>query len=731
MSRFALVLLAAGAAGCLVEGERAPLTGSEGVTVDPGTGVVALDRDKVPVLPSCAPGQVVRRGANGWECGAVGVEAGPGLVEEGSTLSVDFGTGPREAAPGNHDHDGRYRPADELLGWNALDADTVPDFLLRAERYTDAAARLAVRWSDLAPTVGADQSWPGTVPYERVVGAPTPYSDDRARAAVSWLSVAPSVGTAAVWPGRVLASSIDGLAASTWAVVAPSVTATTAWPGTIDFARVRSVTWSGIAPAIPATTMWPGRVDWWAIDNRPSDLGTWAGVATTVPNGAIENALLAHATVTVAPEPPLTGGGEAALGGGVNIGLGTVPVTKGGTGLTTGPSAANQFLRSNGSGGWSSGAITAADMPSLADSYVALTGAQSVAGIKTFTNDVVFSTTGARLRDDQGGSLELGAGNMATNTGNRSPFIDFHYGNGTAQDYNVRLQNNFERQLELDADYFRLGNAGVAGSSGIGAALIFSGNPGGDDNDPIWMARYNYQANQGELRLVLGDDPSTAGGLDYFTIGTSSVSWIDRTSGFNRRFSVNGQGTVRAAGTFISNTSPDIAETIQSASDVEAGDVVCADHDRPEFAVRCDARNASVIGVVSDGSSGFIINAHAAVLDDPLTGKPLVLAGRVPVKVSLANGPIAIGDWLAPSDEPGVAVRAVEPGPVVGMALEAFAGDTGPTGWAVTFIRIGERVAAEDVTSLRAENAELRIRTRSLEERVARLEAAIGKLVGD
>lgn len=51
---------------------------------------------------------------------------------------------------------------------------------------------------------------------------------------------------------------------------------------------------------------------------------------------------------------------------------------------------------------------------------------------------------------------------------------------------------------------------------------------------------------------------------------------------------------------------------------------------------------------------------------------PVALAGRVPVKISLENGPICIGDYLTSSSISGVAMKATKPGRVIGQALEAY-----------------------------------------------------------
>lgn len=48
----------------------------------------------------------------------------------------------------------------------------------------------------------------------------------------------------------------------------------------------------------------------------------------------------------------------------------------------------------------------------------------------------------------------------------------------------------------------------------------------------------------------------------------------------------------------------------------------------------------------------------------------VALAGRVPVKIDLDAGAIRSGDYLSASERPGLARKAVGPGPVIGVALE-------------------------------------------------------------
>jgi len=183
----------------------------------------------------------------------------------------------------------------------------------------------------------------------------------------------------------------------------------------------------------------------------------------------------------------------------------------------------------------------------------------------------------------------------------------------------------------------------------------------------------------------------------------------------------NPNGNLYVRGSINAGGVPDLAETIGAAPDVVAADVVCADPARREHVVRCRRGDLAILGVISDGSSSFLINSHANRVGDALTGQPLVLAGRVPVKVSNENGPVHIGDLLALSSTPGVAMRATRPGRVVGIALDNF---DQPRGTVLCFVKVGEANLGVELSELRAENSALR-------ERLARLEQSVALLLAD
>ncbi len=82
------------------------------------------------------------------------------------------------------------------------------------------------------------------------------------------------------------------------------------------------------------------------------------------------------------------------------------------------------------------------------------------------------------------------------------------------------------------------------------------------------------------------------------------------------------------------------------------------------------AYDTKVIGVVTTNPAQTFgtNNGHAT---------RIALAGRVPVQVSLENGPIRMGDYLTASPTPGVAMKMTKPGRAIGTALGAYDGTGG------------------------------------------------------
>jgi len=112
----------------------------------------------------------------------------------------------------------------------------------------------------------------------------------------------------------------------------------------------------------------------------------------------------------------------------------------------------------------------------------------------------------------------------------------------------------------------------------------------------------------------------------------------------------------------------DLAEYYYTKDDsIEPGDVVSVDGMILAGVKKSEKPyDEKVLGVISTEPGmilGGALGEGRAVL--------VALSGRVPVKVSNENGEIKPGDLLTSSNIPGVAMKATEPGRVIGMALES------------------------------------------------------------
>jgi len=116
--------------------------------------------------------------------------------------------------------------------------------------------------------------------------------------------------------------------------------------------------------------------------------------------------------------------------------------------------------------------------------------------------------------------------------------------------------------------------------------------------------------------------------------------------------------------------------------DYEIGELVVIDEDKKVSKTSQPYQN-TLLGVVAE-KAGFISYPHNWKEEmkednlelDEFPGIPVAYLGDVPVKVSLEGGEIAIGDPITSSSQEGIAMRATEPGRMIGIALESFDGTT-------------------------------------------------------
>ncbi|HVT62862.1 MAG TPA: hypothetical protein VHD33_05170, partial [Legionellaceae bacterium] len=122
--------------------------------------------------------------------------------------------------------------------------------------------------------------------------------------------------------------------------------------------------------------------------------------------------------------------------------------------------------------------------------------------------------------------------------------------------------------------------------------------------------------------------------------------------------------------------------------------------------------DTSIIGIYSE-KPGFRLSQ----IGEKIAGEkaiPVALTGRVPVKVSTENGAIRKGDFLTSSSIPGVAMKATQPGQVIGKAMEDFNGNG--VGKVMTFVNlsfadpenvIGNLTTNQELSSVSSTNVKL------------------------
>lgn len=165
----------------------------------------------------------------------------------------------------------------------------------------------------------------------------------------------------------------------------------------------------------------------------------------------------------------------------------------------------------------------------------------------------------------------------------------------------------------------------------------------------------------------------------------------------------------------------DLAENYPTKEeDLVAGELVMLDQENPVFVKRyttlpdgtpplqggdegvvgggvATSSAPTLLGVIST-APGVLLGGFGNALYAEENKVPVVLAGRVPVKVNGEGGAIAIGDRLAPSSVAGIAAKATTTGWTVGVALEVFSGEGESS--IITFIDRQFNLVGEDLSGI-------------------------------
>ncbi|MCS7055555.1 MAG: hypothetical protein NZM18_05195, partial [Thermoflexales bacterium] len=253
---------------------------------------------------------------------------------------------------------------------------------------------------------------------------------------------------------------------------------------------------------------------------------------------------------------------------------------------------------------------------------------------------------------------------------------------------------------------------------------------------------------------------SAPGGEPFISVGPySGISMDDRAGGSHPRWvifpqggtlrfwngadrvTINNAGKLTAAGgfsgqclslgsfrdSFDNACNMDVAEAFASLEPTEPGDVVALvpGASAPTVRKASQAYEAVLVGVVSTNPGLVFDNGKTYLAGDNsrlITANKTVVAlvGRVPVKVSLENGPIAVGDPLTSAAQPGVAMKATRSGKIIGYAMEA----ADAPGKVLMLVQPGHYVSPADVAAQQERDAQIA----ALQSRVAELEARLAAL---
>jgi hypothetical protein len=195
------------------------------------------------------------------------------------------------------------------------------------------------------------------------------------------------------------------------------------------------------------------------------------------------------------------------------------------------------------------------------------------------------------------------------------------------------------------------------------------------------------------VRTVVGTSTDAILGSANIPYGSLIIAdgalCVDDGQGANCDDAAISRGEIAAETTTIQNI--DVAELYPTKDgNLGAGDVVMLDPNNAVFVKKYNAAAVpsgaapTFVGVIST-KPGVLLGGFGNSDFAGETKVPVTLSGRVPVKVNLDGGDIAIGDRLSASSAAGVATRATTSAMTLGIALEPYSASS-TAGTVLTFI---------------------------------------------
>jgi TM2 domain-containing membrane protein YozV len=254
--------------------------------------------------------------------------------------------------------------------------------------------------------------------------------------------------------------------------------------------------------------------------------------------------------------------------------------------------------------------------------------------------------------------------------------------------------------------YVTSAGAGAGGSTGYFRNTTSGG---------IALSVENLSYSSSDVALLVTNRGSTDDIAVFDTYNGSPGGW-------NRRFRFTNAGEGMCDGSWTA-TGADYAEFFPMA-DPEIlyypGDVISMSGEIGYSVEAADANNPNLILGVYSSNPALVGNAPLE--EDPKDAVLVGLMGVIPTKVSNENGPIQIGDFLTISSTPGVAMKAIKSGLVIGRAIEDYNGSE--TGMIKVYVEV-DWVQIDDIES---ELKAIRIELADNEKRMRYLQSEIEEL---
>ena len=260
---------------------------------------------------------------------------------------------------------------------------------------------------------------------------------------------------------------------------------------------------------------------------------------------------------------------------------------------------------------------------------------------------------------------------FSNSTGNDNTAIGYLAGgeinSATGTGANTIIGNSTGRGIVTGVNNTIIG-ANVTGlSAGLSNNIIIADGAG------------NRRINVGSTGNVgIGDTNPTLATLVVGSAGAGSIYLTPTASGGGSALCWDNAG---ASLIYDCSSAPiaDYAESYAVTSDIDYGDIVMATTEQVEEVSGAYSPlltkatvGGPIIGIVSDNYNDFTSTAHDNFAPG-IPHKPVALNGRVPVKVNLEGGEIAVGDKIAVSSVNGVGKKATKTGEtIIGTALAEY-----------------------------------------------------------